>query len=113
MLTDEGTTGSVRYTCFKMFNTTTQSLLAVVSFLPWRVWKFPENLEKALFCKVPTMHVGHLPVGNIHLFVIPQGQWKCDSISSSKDPWDVGLHHLQGGTEVGISGVCTLHEQKL
>lgn len=59
------------------------------------------------------MHVGHLPVGDIHLLVIPQGQWKCDSISSSKDSWDVGLHHLQGATEVDMGGVCTLHGQKL
>lgn len=80
------------------------SLLAVVSFLPWLVWKFPENLKNSLFCKVPTMHVGHLPVGDIHLLVIPQGQWKCDSISSSKDPWDVGLHHLQGGQRWALVG---------
>lgn len=57
------------------------------------------------------MHVGHLPVGDIHLLVIPQGQWKCDSISSSKNPWDVGLHHLRGEQRWAL--VHTLHEQKL
>lgn len=57
------------------------------------------------------MHMGHLPVRDIHLLIIPQSQRERDSVTSCEDSGDVGLHHLQGEAEVCIGGVCTLHEQ--
>lgn len=97
-------------------------LLAVASFSCQWVWKSPGGMEKALShkqfavakprgCEAPTVHVGHLPVRDVHLLIIPQGQWECDSVTGCKHSGDVGLHHLQEEAEMGISGICTLPEQ--
>jgi len=56
--------------------------------------------------------MGHLPVRDVHLLIIPQGQRERDSVTGCKDSGDVGLHHLQGRSKVCIGGVCTLRKQK-
>lgn len=94
---------------FLMFPTTT--LFPCVHLSP----SLPKGLEiscgygkgsfpQAIYCAkrrhsdAPTMHMGHLPVGDIHFLIVPQGQWERDSITSCKHSRDVGLHHLMGGS---------------
>lgn len=42
--------------------------------------------------------MGHLPVRDIHLLIIPQSQRERDSVTGCEDSGNVGLHHLQGGS---------------
>lgn len=50
------------------------------------------------------MHMGHLPVRNVHFLVVPQGQREHHSVTSCKHSGDVGLHHLKEGSRIACWG---------
>lgn len=90
--------------CIKRFSTTAQFPYWQLSHSLTRGFGISQESGKGLSnlllqSEAPTMHMGHLPVRDVHLLIIPQGQWERDSITSCEDSRDVGLHHLQGGSK--------------
>lgn len=45
-------------------------------------------------CHTPTVHVSHLPVGDVHLLVVTRRKGESHRITPCEDPISIRLHHL-------------------
>lgn len=48
-------------------------------------------------CRTPTVHVSHLPVGDVHLLVVTRRKGESDGVTPREHAVGVGLHDLGEG----------------
>lgn len=59
-----------------------------------KVWVKVRALAGRRGCHTPTMHVSHLPVGDVHLLVVTRRKGERHRVASREDPISIRLHRL-------------------